>query len=424
MQEETSCTKINTLLERRAAEEPLSTEEQAALDAHLGTCQDCRDFARIVFGLHHVADNSSAEMIAIKAANARRAYFASRRRTRIAAVGAFTAASAAAILITLLATSTAQQESASLEPYRPCEASEAESPLPGIWTVHCAGDTVQSTITADGLLLLSLNRGAVGISADPNRPNKRPAAVKTPFGEVRVKGTVLTVHVDDDDAKVEVYRGIVAVTPYGSGTAFEVSEGHAGTLDGMNAFLLKNRRGEVLRRKLAAIPKLPFETPPANDDKTAASDRAASDAGVEISTTAPPDINPKPKVRKSLGTLIQEAQSCMIALDWHCAADRYRTIMREYPGRQEAASALISLAKLELRQLRHPGRALRYFKTYQARHAGGPLSEEAYFGEAECYRKQGDTKKELESLRNFLHRFPNSASAAKAERRLKELTSV
>ena len=84
-------------------------------------------------------------------------------------------------------------------------------------------------------------------------------------------------------------------------------------------------------------------------------------------------------------------------------------------------SALISLAKIELRHLGRPKQALNRFTAYKKRYPKGPLIEEAIFGMAECHRRLGNQTKELEILRAFVKKHPRNSLTAKAKRRIKEL---
>ena len=99
----------------------------------------------------------------------------------------------------------------------------------------------------------------------------------------------------------------------------------------------------------------------------------------------------------------------------------YQDILKRYPGRPESTAVLISLAKIELRHLNLPKRALDHYTTYQRRAPGGPMAEEALFGIAETYRRLGDRNLEGETLRLFVERYPKSSQLKRARARLRQL---
>lgn len=416
-----SCLEVGSLLEKRAAEDPLTSVEQALMNRHMATCLDCRDFHNILFGLHAFADIPSTEVAAAEANRATTRFFAGQRRMRtaaaIASLGAI-AAAAAFILLRPHVPTPADPEPVTER----CTPSTPVTLIEGVWMSQCSGTTLHTTTEEDGTLKVTIENGAAGLSVDANRLPKYPVAVFTPFGEVWVKGTVLTVHVDETDACVEVFRGKAAVHPRRSpSTLFDVSEGRAARLSQPPSFALKHPRGEALRKELAQIDIVATESSRVeNADMTDSVARLDTDTAGEEGVS---NADPRGKLRRvPLEILIQDAQSCLIAMDWGCAASKYRQIIKDYQGSHESQSALVSLAKIELRRLEHPEKALKYFNTYRTRNPKGPLAEEALLGTAEAHRRMGNQQAEAAALNELVRQYPSSTSVSKAKNRLQDLS--
>ena len=96
-------------------------------------------------------------------------------------------------------------------------------------------------------------------------------------------------------------------------------------------------------------------------------------------------------------------------------------MLARYSKRPESTAALISLAKIELRHLDAPRKALAHFTAYQRRAPNGPLAEEALFGIAGAYQRLGNDDEERAALRRFVERYPRSSLRGKARARLAEL---
>jgi ferric-dicitrate binding protein FerR (iron transport regulator) len=117
---------------------------------------------------------------------------------------------------------------------------------------HC-DDRELSTIIENGEVGISLKSGTVGLLIRKERPNKRGVTVETPGAKVRVKGTVFAVHVDSEDERVGVFKGVVEVIPATrDADAFEVAAGHGADVRGNKTFRLSNPKTEVLKRKLVS----------------------------------------------------------------------------------------------------------------------------------------------------------------------------
>lgn len=415
-----TCTDVDDILEQKTTGEPLEPSVQKMLDRHLETCADCRDLSMALNSLSKFAEVPSDDTLDSLLSGAD-SYFKFKRRKRIAAIVGAVGAVAAAALVVLFHSFNAPTVSPSMPSCTP------EYPVElavGVTMARCVGTSAQIEVTDNGAVQISLARGAVGLSVDPDRPNAHSVVVATRFGEVRVKGTVLTVHLTDSDARVEVFRGLVEVHPEDENqTPFETSARRGAVLSKPRVFDLPNEPwGEPLRKILERTEQ-PETAPsdasdgPGQSDK---SDSTDSEADNESTETDPP---PRPKHKKApVDTLLQEAQMFLIAGDWNSAAQKYQQIQKNYPKSQEAVHSLISLARIELRRLGRPEKALRYFNRYRARAPKGPLIQEVILGVAECHRRLGRSSQEAAELREFVKRYPKSPSAEKAKNRLKTLS--
>ena len=82
---------------------------------------------------------------------------------------------------------------------------------------------------------------------------------------------------------------------------------------------------------------------------------------------------------------------------------------------------LITLAKIELRHLNSPKKALAHYGTYLRQAPNGPLAEEALLGMAHSYRRLGLEDREAETLQRYIERYPKSGLLGKARSRLEQL---
>ena len=80
---------------------------------------------------------------------------------------------------------------------------------------------------------------------------------------------------------------------------------------------------------------------------------------------------------------------------------------------------MVSLARIHLKHLGDPKKALHLFSRYM-RHPG-PLMQEAMFGRAEAYRALGDSRAEQKALVEFLSAYPEGLYATAISKRLEQL---
>ncbi len=438
-----SCGDTALLLEKRISEEVLSHQERQGLDDHLSHCRKCHNLVSWMSALPEYADELSRAEVrsAYQTVMQNRNHLKrSEHRWKIgAAVAAAAAVAAVVMLDDGMVQSLFSREQDVAEAIE-CSPAPLEEPVPGVLMTYCDNQQPGTLIENGGDIRVSLRSGAVGMRVDPNRSDKRKVIVVTPQGEVRVKGTVFTVQVADDDTRVEVFRGVVEFVPSAaSGEVLNVAAGQGADLRRHTLFDLSRSRTEPLRQALnetveereeAAAPEpdkslsalesgpvtspRPEESADHPDDATA---RIATEDATRIVGTFPK----APASSPSIDALIQAAQSCLIDRDWNCASSRYQEILRRYPKSPESTAVLVSLAKIELRRLGRPKKALDHYQIYQRRAPNGPMAEEALFGIAESYRRLGDFDSEEKTLRHFVDRYPGSSQIKRAQARLQKL---
>jgi len=447
-----SCSDVEVLLEKRISEEALSEGEQEGVRRHLDECRKCHALVKWISALPEYADELSDDEIrsAYRAAKQNQTYPQwSEHRGKIAA--AVAVAAAAVIALGMLDGGWLKSLFPKVDDVTPamldCSPAAPREPVPGVTMTYCKDEEPGALVENGGELRVSLRTGAVGMRIDPNRRNKRKVTVETPEGEVRVKGTVFTVRVSQNQTRVEVFRGIVEFVPAASQEdTLYVTAGRGADLGRRAIFELLDPQTTVLRQTLETAASRRYASNPMPDlgsTSNAPAPRVMSGATGSPESTSPTGsvaqrvLAERPQSSErgaraqaedaekrsapSIDALIQDAQSCLIAHDWKCASSRYQDVLTRYPGRPESTAVLVSLAKIELRHLDLPKKALDHYITYQRRAPGGPMAEEALFGIAETYRRLGDRNLEEETLRLFVERYPGSSQIKRARARLRRL---
>ena len=426
--ERLSCAEAALLRERLLLEESISEQEQNSLFHHLNHCPECHEIDTVMSGLPQYKDALTDDGLRSMVGAVKTAYFNEKKNKRwIQSAVIVAGTAAAAVLLMIFPPKKLGDEPPAPTFAETCRPSAPVTTVPGVRLTHCDGSAPRIEIAPNGDVTFSIEKGAVGIAADPRRSPKAAVAVRTPFGEVRVKGTIFTVRVDKNDARVEVFRGTVEVVPETDKvTSYAVSRGRGAYLQGGSLFdLALSGETEVLHRGLnltvARNESATLEPSTSNHEETEKTE--------ETDTFKTEDITSHPtsfihRTVPSLETFIREAHDCLLTHDWPCAAARYQGILKHYPGQPEAVTALISLAGIELRRLGRPHQALTHYKAYQRRAPNGPLAEEALFGTAEAYRRLGISDRETEALRRFIERYPGSLKTGEARKRLSQLENA
>ena len=428
-----SCSEADRILEERLFEGALSPSKRRDFEQHVSECDRCRGLFEQMLRLQDCADEVSE--VEIEAARRRvslnRAEIppsTSGRRTRATVA----VAAAAAVVIATIVLNRPDAAKKILA----CRPSPVSAPVPGVRTTYCGEKPPVTTVDTDGTVRVLLETGTVGLDVDPRRSSPKPVVVESAAGEVRVKGTLFTVRAGAN-ARLEVFRGTVEFRPAGGGTPRSVSEGEGAELLPGTVFSRSSFQTAPLRRALEAAaghvaPSGPAVETISRDKGTKSSALSAPmlvDAVEPVASAEIPTPEPKPRTAAenaakrapTMDQLIQEAQSCLIESDWHCASQRYNEVLRRYPGRPESAAVSVSLARLELRVLHEPQEALRHYLAYRRQAPNGVLAEEALLGIAAAYRAMGNRAEEEKALGEFIERFPENARRSQAVSRLRRL---
>jgi TolA-binding protein len=155
-------------------------------------------------------------------------------------------------------------------------------------------------------------------------------------------------------------------------------------------------------------PVAPRRTARRPTHRAPATTKPAPDAG-----SAPPE----PSARD----LLLRAQRKRAARDFGGAARIYRKLIQKFPGSAEAQASLVSLGIIQLGPLRNPTGALRLFDRYLRLSRRGALAQEATLGRARALRALGRRQEEVQTLREFLRRYPRALQAPQVKQRLGHL---
>ncbi len=121
---------------------------------------------------------------------------------------------------------------------------------------------------------------------------------------------------------------------------------------------------------------------------------------------------------QTAGELFAEANRLRVQADSARAIAAYQRLESEFPNSSEALIARLSLGMLYL-QARQPNLALEQFRAYRAR-GQGPTLGEALWGESLALHQLKRRTEERAVLQELLDRFPDSAYANAARKRLSE----
>jgi predicted Zn-dependent protease len=123
---------------------------------------------------------------------------------------------------------------------------------------------------------------------------------------------------------------------------------------------------------------------------------------------------------ESPGQLLAKARSALKRGETGAALSAYRNLRKTYPNSPEAATVLVTMGKLELRQ-NSPASALTAFDSYLKR--GGPLRPEALAGRVRALRALGRTAEERRAIESYLASYPKGFEALALKKRLSALSS-
>ncbi len=271
-------------------------------------------------------------------------------------------------------------------------------------------------------LTLRLERGRVALRVPPEQHWN--VSVVTALGLVEVKGTVFSVELTDDDLRVDVLRGAVTVKCPGA-PAVMVSAGESLGLPAADRSPLDDETAQQIRELLGELKKVSIDRttpePVEPAEPTGPVEEESPSRSVTRTVKNIPKEMPLPEP-PSPGELIRQARACRMSGDWKCAAERYRQVRDLYPGRPEAATALVLLAGIEIDQLDRPGKAIDHYRQYLGLGGKGALAVEAQYGICRAWKTLGRSAEERQALEDFVTKHPRDINASEARKRLEELS--
>lgn len=259
---------------------------------------------------------------------------------------------------------------------------------------------------------ISLLQGMALFSVDPSQA-RDGFFVDTPVGTVHVKGTLFTVVVSKEAGVfVQLHRGQIAFEKPGRSPT-RIASKRLVRLDS-----LKKRPPSKLKRQVLGQ----LHALRCMDDEAVFSELSHFDCLQEQpfrkKTTA--SVSRRPHASGlSLKALMRRARNHKSDGNWRGAAASYKTVIKRFPKSNEAMTARVALAQIQLRRLNKPEAALSQFSKYLVYH--GPLAQEALFGKAEAYRMMGRRQQERQALSSYLAKYPRGMYAKPAKTRLDRL---
>ncbi len=430
-QERLSCFEVRSQTEKKMRQIGVSQEEQRQIDAHVSQCPPCYNFTALTSILPvyaaQAAEQRREAIIANVLQDLRHRHEMPPARSRRWMPFAVAAAVATLVLIGAWGVRRLMPAPSEASPVLSCVPAQPMATASGVFMTYCEGQGPEARVE-EGEVNVLLRQGSVALFVDPDRPVPRRVTVETARGRVAVKGTLFTVRIDDDNAWVEVFRGVVEVTPAGDREPFRVAAGYGADLEQRSTFKLvepvTERLVKVLPAKRSGAPQEvslaqnePIEPLSPAGDATAP-EAPIDGSGLEREVLGNLSNHREPRVASSIKRLLGEARSCLLVRDWQCAAARYQEVLRINSRRPGMTTVLITLAKIELRHLNRPQKALTHYQTYLRQAPNGPLAQEAFLGMADAYRRVGLRDREAHTLRRFIEKFPKSNLTAKARTRL------
>lgn len=433
------CPKATVLLEDRLSEHSLEKDDERFLAQHLSNCDRCAAFEKITNGMlkFSAAIPPNDVKQGLSRVQAKREH-AKRKNSKIVfASVALAAVLVGAIAVKILFFSTADTTSNRVSPatnqYAMCTPSPSVTVAPGIEMVHCGPTAPEYTTRSAQLTEIRMTRGVIAVSVSPGAmPTKPKLRIQTPHGDVVVKGTIFSVHIESNRTVVDVLRGAVELQSVHNRAKQFVKTEQQGILPDL---AVHNSKMRFTANLFAPLQRTNDGAPPHSLKTEAASlldaaDEMTNSNNGEVSDDAPAQDDTLPQKNKSdnprahlsLDQYTQQARLCLIDHNWKCAAKNYRLVIEMFPQNPIATTLLVSLAQLELNHLNAPKKALLHFRRYLHKSSGhGPLAPEALYGVAVANQKLGDTKEEVRTLQLFVRTFPNSPYSKQANKRLAEL---
>lgn len=436
------------LLERELADEaPPSREERDFLARMESVDPECASFARAIAGMRRT-DPVPAGAIERAIEEHRGAGRRAGRRVAVAC-GAAIAVAASAALVLVLGRSPGGEREAEGRPLPPAFAlaergggrvgvgepfSSGGAPrlleAPGSLTVGVDRDSgIEVVAAAEERVSVRLDRGRAAFRLRPGAA--RGLTVVTPLCDVVVTGTVFSVSVEPDEVSVGVVRGKVLIRRRDGGSS-SVGAGERLSVRGGALNVLDTKEAEEILSLLDISAPAPAPAPARVADTETSGDEGAPAVGAGpraakgepgkpsrtgTGASAGEPVGPA-AVAATPSELIREARERVRARDWRGAAELYRRIVREFPGRPEAVTVRVSLAGIELDHLGDPASALADYRGYLRGARDGALAEDALWGTGVAHARLGQFSEEKRVLEEFVRRFPQSTRSGAAQDRL------
>lgn len=298
---------------------------------------------------------------------------------------------------------------------------------------------------------VNLEKGLLAISLD--RTQNIGLTIGVESADVVVTGTVFAVETTSERNAVHVLRGSVRVeSRLGDNRSFDVKGGWSFLLDRQQRVPMEQASENEIRSLLhMEVPAEPESEAPQQDrnqpvsegesvvpDAPTRQQRPKFRSGTKRTTDTPTDTLPEtqeearatvletetaPSDASLTATdLLRAARDCRKQRNWTCATRTYEKVTRLYPGSPEAATVLLPLAELELDQMNNPARALRHYTRYSDINPSGPLAEEALYGTCKALKALNQKERELNKLKEFLSRYPQSVYVPHAKSRIEVLS--
>ena len=436
------------LLEKELADDVELSEEERAFSARMGSAD--RECVAVAEALSELRREEPIRRDAVDRAVSEhwRAKSDRRRRNLIAASGAAASLAAAAVVAFVLISAPRPADDGSA-PARPAFALIAkDGGKGGVGPVFTAGaeprllrDLGSLTVGMDrgsGLevagaepsaVSLRLKRGRAAFHLQPG--THRGLTVMTPICDVVVTGTVFSVAVEEDEVRVGVVKGSVSVRN-AQGEIARVKAGEKLSVRGRSTESLDANEADAILSlldmdEIPGAPGMPGAVP--GSASSGLGEQASSEtsaAGVVVPSQhrrGAEDRKVEIAIQESAtpAELIRQARERVKARDWYGAAELYRRIADGFPGRSESVTVRVSLADIELDQLRTPAAALSDYEAYLSTEPNGPLAEDALWGTCSAFSRLGRISEEKRALATFIARFPQSLHAKVAQERLLQL---
>jgi ferric-dicitrate binding protein FerR (iron transport regulator) len=256
-------------------------------------------------------------------------------------------------------------------------------------------------------VVISLESGA--LAADLGvQPAGTSFSVQNGSRLVRAIGTRFGLQIAASSAVLSVLSGTVEVR--GDGASYRVSAPGRTELGSHRIDQLSPDAQRATERVLALVlpsAAAPEEAPPPESEPGAAPGRVSPGAPAPSASA------------ESAGELLSRAREQRASGSMKDAAKAYRRLIGEHPGSAEAHTARVALGQLELSSLSNAAAALAQFTEYLRR--GGPLEQEARYGQVRALAALGRAAEERRAIEAFLAKYPKAMQSAALKDRLKTL---